>query len=281
MTMLKDNGAEIGRKVFEVAFGVGVVVALSILSRNKDIHSIVDDTAVGLLSIMAVAFILEPISQKRATRELRASIQEVETVIHEMKKSINSVGSNFADRVERYTLALRFLNKNLDRDEMPSAWEQMLWAMRGNLDATTFVKPSDYSSSYPDLGIEIQRTKVQVSRVRIRRIFIIESENELEMIKPHIKRQIAARVEVSYVMLGEILRQIDVTRYETLDFGIFEESKSVFLWLLNERVVSGGRIELDTDRTGAYEKYHPFFEQLCRMSHDFPSEFYKPQELAP
>ncbi|ADW70282.1 hypothetical protein [Granulicella tundricola] len=263
---LSDQGRDIARRVFEVGFGVAVVVAISIISKKTDIHSFVDDTAVGLLTVIATAFILEPFEQKRLTNQLNHKVSEVKAEIKELRSSINAVHGEFADHIDRYTLALRFTNKNLDRDEMPNAWERMLWSMRGNFDATSYVKPSDYMRSYPDLGIAIQEAKVRVAKARIRRIFIVESENELNLIGPHIAKQMAAGVEVSYVLLEEIKQHVQTDKFDTLDFGLFDDSKSVFLWLLNERSVSGGKIELETDQ---YAKYRGLFDLLCRISHSY------------
>lgn len=266
MAKFSDWGPDVQRKVFEVGFGCVVVIVLSIFNGKAEIHAFVDDVAIGLLTIIATAFILEPIDQKRTVREMQHTILNLQSELREVKRGITSVNSDFADHIDRYTLALRFTNKSLDRDEMPNAWERMLWSMRGNFDATSFVRPSDYHRSYPDLGIAIQEAKVRVAKSRIRRIFIVENEQELEAIGAHVHKQSAAGVEVSYILYEDLRQEVNLDRYDTLDFGLFDDSRSVFLWLLHDRVVSGGKIELQTDQ---YEKYRNLFDTLCRRSRTY------------
>jgi len=263
MPGLSDGTRDVLRKVFEVGFGVGVVFAAASLTKGRDAHSIVDDVVVGLLTIVATAFVLEPIEQKRVIRELKQRIVDMKATVAEIKYGIDKVNGAYADQLDRYTLALRFTNKSLDKDEMPNAWERMLWSMRGNFDATSFVKPDDYVRSYPDLGIAIQEAKVRVTKSRIRRIFIVENARELEAISAHIKKQMSAGVEVSYLIHSEIAKHVNTSKYDTLDFGLFDDSKSVFLWLLDDRAVAGGKIELETDQ---YAKYRNLFDTLCRLS---------------
>ena len=271
-----DQSWDTFRRVTEITLGVGLTVALAI-SHRKEMHSLEDDAAIGLMTIIALAYIFEPIAQKRSVHNLRLSVVATESAIREIRKNLSAVHGMFADKMENYTLALRFTNKNLNHYEMPSAWEQMLWSMRGGLDATSYVKPAEYNVSYPHLGIDIQRIKIQVARARIRRIFILDSESELEAIRPHIAEQLAANIEAFYVYKSEVENAIDTRPFETYDFGLFDESQAVFLWHLNDmdRSVTGGTIEIPMDRSNRrYEEYRQFFEAICKASHKFPADFH-------
>ena len=270
-----DQSWDTFRRITEITLGVGLAVALAV-SHRKEMHSLEDDAALGLMTIIALAYVFEPIAHKRSVHDLRLSVAAIESTTREMKKNISAVHGMFADRMENYTLALRFTNKNLNHYEMPVAWEQMLWSMRGSLDATSYVKPDDYKFSYTDTGIEIQKIKILVAKARIRRIFILDSERELEAIRPHIAKQLAANIEAYFVYKSEVENAIDTSSFETYDFGLFDESQAVFLWHLKDadRSLTGGTIEIPVDRSNRrYEEYRQFFEVICKNSHKFPVDF--------
>ena len=256
MRRLTEDQWDLLRKAFEILFGVAVAGVVARIGKPRTIVEGIDCVSAGLLATLTSAVIIEFAHFKRAISDIR---ERTELALYA-----------FANHTNRLNLALRYGNKRLSSHEMPKAWGSLLWEMTGSFDATSYVRPDHYSHSYPELGLAIQKAKIQVSKMQVRRIFILENDNELPQLIPYAIIQADIGIAVSYVLMDDIKAHPLVRQLETIDFGLFEmqNSELAFLWLLKGRAVDGGKIRLDPE---IHAKYRTLFDDMCHISKPFSS----------
>lgn len=156
----------------------------------------------------------------------------------------------------------------IPRENMPKVWQELISITKTQFLATSYISPTDgWEQAYTNASLEIQRVKSKVYHVDIKRIFIVDSEDEKQRFSKEFEKQKEYGLFVKSITKEEIsnhsmLRTLS-TNLETFDFGIYD-SNCILLWHLNKKreVVNG---ELIFDKT-IVEKYKAFFNELLNTA---------------
>jgi hypothetical protein len=240
--------------IFHVGVGIAAL-ALSwfVIGHNERIDIEVD-VLIAITTALLSAALFDPHSKwARETQE-------------RYDKLLDAVADS---DIEHLWLVLRHSRHSFTADRMPDMWLELLWRMRHAFCATSYVALEHWPEAYPIHGSEIQRVKAAVSNVQIRRIFIVETPDEVNRLQqqanlffPGIQLKYIHRTEIEK---DQLLREFASDARHTIDFGLFD-NKCVFLWHLDKKTrdLTGGRIDFSSE---AIDEYQRFFDRLSSLAH--------------
>ena len=165
----------------------------------------------------------------------------------------------------------KFGSGKVNVHKMGEAWIYLLWRMQKSYRATNYIKSVDiYRTGYAEDALEIQAAKIKAQHANIKKIFIVENEQELEEMQTVFEKQHALGIEVKHILYSEIQskRMLNDKTLElaTIDFGLIDD-RTTLLWLLKDRRIGGGRILLGSEE---FAKYDEFFDALFKEARKYP-----------
>lgn len=145
-------------------------------------------------------------------------------------------------------------------------WKDLLWNVTDHFDATSYISLNFYNNTDGDLGFMIQQLK-GLDGIRVRRIFIIDEDSELDRIKHLINKHNLTKVDTYYVKMSnippEFFSQCGIEK-DFIDFSISDD-RAIFVWKLNKfRALERGEVRFYQDREK--NNYARFFEALLRIA---------------
>jgi hypothetical protein len=138
---------------------------------------------------------------------------------------------------------------------------QLLWRMEDVMLGANYTAPEEgWSRAYAELYNEIQRTKIKVNKATIRRVFIIEREEEIEQLRSTISKQKEDGIRVKCISKSKIentsMLKTGAHSLETLDFNIVD-SKYVWLSVLDRnRKIKHGRVVFGKEECDKYKRFY-------------------------
>lgn len=154
---------------------------------------------------------------------------------------------------------------------MGEAWTYLLWRMRKSYRATNYIKNAElYEMGYAKAALQIQAAKIEAQNVDIKKIFIVDNDQELQEMKTVFKNQYDLGIQVKYILYGDIrskrMLNDKLIQLATIDFGLIDD-RTTLLWRLKERGIDGGRILLGSEE---FAQYDEFFDALFKEAKKYP-----------
>lgn len=230
-----------------ISIGIGMVFDLIF---NKPEYSII----IAFLSEVIILFL-----------QLELKLVEIKKGLVSLIDYIGYFKEKDSSNLYQYAL------ENVPREEMPQLWKKLVWKMKNNFFATSYMDKDDswlhHYAKYADECLEIQKIQIGINNVEVKRIFIIDNVEEIEKLTSVMKKQISYGIKVRYIPTERIEKNDWLNKFKnenkTIDFGLFD-GNIVFLWYLNnKRKIMGGRILVGNDN---YKKYLDFHNKLWNES---------------
>jgi hypothetical protein len=152
-------------------------------------------------------------------------------------------------------------------EDMSEMWSRLCWSVQERYSATNWQRMEGiYTKYWGKSALAIQRSKAKLKDVNIRKVLIVEDEQELksEDLVLELMEQIDAKIQIHYItraaidadpMLNSRMNEVGY------DFGIFD-NLYVLEWLVDKnRNLKGGRLTM-----GNAELYQTAFEKLFEAS---------------
>ena len=165
----------------------------------------------------------------------------------------------------------KFRSGEISEHEMGEAWTYLLWRMRKSYRATNYIKNAElYEMGYAKAALQIQAAKIEAQNVDIKKIFIVDNDQELQEMKTVFKNQYDLGIQVKYILYGDIrskrMLNDKLIQLATIDFGLIDD-RTTLLWRLKERGIDGGRILLGSEE---FAQYDEFFDALFKEAKKYP-----------
>ncbi|REL27388.1 hypothetical protein [Thalassotalea euphylliae] len=205
---------------------------------------------VGLLSTLIMVLFVETYRQHADIKDVKSTYEQLIKIISESKHQVE----------QKMSYILKYGIVSFEDRDMPSVWRELLWNVKSCYYATNYIRSDDiYNNPWADAALAIQKAKTFGENVDIKKVFIVDSEDELARLMPTIEAQKDAGINTRYILKNDIENSITLkaesNEIESIDFGIFDDS-SVFIWKLKERSFVGGEIKLKSEELVRYKAFY-------------------------
>ena len=246
------------------AFGAGVVCWQ--LMEHVLSHYVL----AGFLAVVigALTEIVVVLFQERD--DVKAGLKKVKTGLNQL---VEVLGDRIAkDESIRYLL--QYIDRDLPKQQMLETWIDLLTQLRTTYFATNYIDTDAvYTNDWGGAALLIQNAKKKAynEKVVIRKVFLIDDDNEIPMVSGILEEQKNIGVQIHYLpfrLLREdanLYGQLRSREITSVDFGIFN-GDIVLVWELKDREVIQGRVLVGREHA---EKYTRFFEALFQKASDF------------
>ena len=245
-----DKKGEFISKTAEIAAGLIVgFVAYRVSASTSDLAGLFG-IVIGLLTTLVVAQLVE--SHRHS--------QDIGKINLDLSSLLGKIGERHQD-VSDLAKVLRYGVSTFPPEKSFDAWMQILWRTENRVWAANYVSPDEgWGRGYPELFLEIERTKIKVNKAIIRRVFIVDSEEEINRLRNVMSKQGKAGVKVKYIYKKRIgtttVLKALANSLETLDFDVID-SKYVYLLVLDKnRRIKQARITFGKAECDRYKRFH-------------------------
>lgn len=264
---------DIGYKLLGVIIGLTVAVLVYWL---VPITSATEKFVLSLLGSLLSVVIVEFLKQSVQVKDLTKICEEASKKVNRLEQNLGSLNSSLADRFRasaQLEALLRYRTETIPSGRMDEVWLELIWGIRSEYLATNYINaPALYRTGYAGSALAIQSTKIKTMSAKIRKVFIVDSDNELNEIRDILTQQKEAGIEVKYIHKKKIDANQGLAakcaHLETIDFGLFD-SHVLLLWFLGKkkRSVEEGKVLVG----GNFEDYKIFFNSLYNEAREFRS----------
>jgi hypothetical protein len=241
---------ELISKVVEISAGiVAAYVAYRVSAPLIDFAGLFS-IIIGLLSTLVVAHLVESYRHSQ-------DLQNINLLLANLLRNI----ADYHEKVSDFAQVLRYGVTTVPSQKVFECLVQLLWRFESGVLATNYIHPDEgWGRAYSELYHEIQRTKIKVNRATIRRVFIVDDEDEVKTLRNVILRQKEMGIHVKYIFKKEIeatsMLRIAADTLESLDFDIIDQ-KYVWLTLLDtNRKIKEGKIVFGREELDKYKRFH-------------------------
>lgn len=248
-----DKKSEFFIKVIEVLMGVIVAYITYRVSEPKSSITGLFSIMIGLLSTLVVTTLIESYRQSKEIRKTNLHLANLFEKIAERQQDTS-------DLVQ----ILRYGVTTFPREQVPDVWIEFLWRIGNRLLATSYINPDEgWDQAYTELALEIQRTKIKVNKADIRRVFIVDSEEEITKLRNTICKQKEAGIKVKYIFKRKVeaksMLKTWADKLETLDFGLVDSKLVSLVFVDKNRRIKHGKVVFNRE---GYDRYKRFYDSL-------------------
>lgn len=247
-----DKRTEFISKAVEITAGVIVGYVTYIVSAPKSDLAGLFGIMIGLLTTLVVAELVESYRHS----------QDISKTNHHLVNLLQKIGER-QQEVSDFAQILRYGVTTVPRGQFYDVLLELLWRIENGVLGANYIDPDEgWGRAYGELFTEIQRTKIKVNKATIRRIFIVDSEEEVNRLRSVMDTQKEVGIKIKYIFK----RKIETTsmlkdwtdRLETLDFDVVD-SKYVWLTLLDKnRKIKCGKILFSKEECDLYKRVHDY-----------------------
>lgn len=262
-----DKRSEFISKTVELAAGViAGYLAYRVSAPVSDFAGLFS-VMIGLLSTLVVAHLVESYRHsqdiKNANFQLTGLLQKTNSHLASLLKRIAEEHQESSDWVQ----ILRHGMTTFPGEQIFDVLLQLLWRIENGVLAANYIDPGEgWGRAYGELYNEIQRTKVKVDKADIRRVFVVDDEEEVGTLRSVMSKQKESGIRVKYIFRRKIettsMLKTAADRLETLDFDVID-SKYVWLTLLDKsRKIKYGKLVFGKEECDRYKRFHAYmFEE--------------------
>jgi hypothetical protein len=251
-----DKKSEFISKTAEIVAGVVVgFIAYSVSAPTSDLAGLFG-IVMGLLTTLVVAQLVESHRHSQDIGKINLGLSRLLGKIEEKQQDV----SDFA-QVLRYGVA------TFSREKFIDVLLQLLWRIENSMLAANYIHPDEgWGRAYGELFNEIQRTKVKVNKATIRRVFIVDGEEEVDKLRSVMYQQKERGIRVKCIFKKKIenttMLKAPVRGIETLDFDVID-LKYVWSTILDKnRKIKYGKVVFGKEECDRYKRFYDYlFEE--------------------
>lgn len=245
-----DLKSEFISKAVEIGAGVVVgYISYAVSAPTSDLAGMFG-IMIGLMTTLVVALLVESYRHSQ-------DLGKINTLFADLLRNIAEQHENASDLAQ----VLRYGVTSIPSDQIIEGLVQFLWRVESVLLATNYIHPDEgWGRAYSELYHEVQQTKVKVNKATIRRVFIVDDEEEVNTLRTVMSRQKEVGIHVKYILRRKIettsLLKIAADTLETLDFDIIDH-KFVWVTLLDaNRKIKEGKVLFGREECNKYKRFH-------------------------
>ena len=200
----------------------------------------------GILTIIMMEVIFHPYNQRKEFNEL--------------VKRIDYLADRASDRLlsnADFANALKYGNIRVPSGAVTNVWLDRIWNMHQRYWGVLYTSPKVVTNtSVFQLGLAVMSAKVRVDQADVKRIFLLESEDDLKNSEEAMQKCSEHHLQVRYLFKDQLrlhpLLQQKVSHLPTLDFTICDTHITWLLLLDKSRHIQHGELYFDDKMNGQY-----------------------------
>jgi hypothetical protein len=237
----------------ELALGIIVGYITYVVAGERDPLAGVLGLAVGLLTSLLAATLSQNFEQ---ADQFRRSEERLNHLIAGVSDRLIST----ADAAS----VLRFGGVEIPRAEVTRVWLDRVWRTASRYWGVIYTAPDEVvDTNIFQLGVAVLSAKVRVDQVDVRRIFVVDDQNELDHMLPTMHALQESQMKVRYALRSSLesnpLIRAQIAELSTLDFTVMDSFVVWNLLLDRARRIRAGSLHFD-ERLNA--KYAEVFRLL-------------------
>ncbi|MFW9943108.1 MAG: hypothetical protein ACFFFT_18870 [Candidatus Thorarchaeota archaeon] len=251
-----DRKSEFIIKTIEITTGIIIAyIAYRVSAPITDFAGLFS-IIIGLLSTLVLAHLVESYRHSQDIRKMNLNFVNL----------LEKISERYQDASDLAQI-LHYGVTTIPGERYFDAFMQLMWRFENKTLAANYIDPNEaWGRAYGDLFNEIQRTKIKVNKTTIRRVFIVDSDEEVDNLRNVMSKQKESGVKVKYIFKSKIetttMLKNKANRLETLDFDVID-SKYVWLTILDKnRKIEYGKIVFGKEDCERYKSFHDYlFEE--------------------
>jgi hypothetical protein len=252
---MMDLKSEFISKAVEIAAGVVVgYISYAVSTPTSDLAGMFG-IMTGLMTTLIVALLVESYRHSQDIRDSKASFITLTDKIAQQQDTWD------------FAQILRYGTTTVPNERVIDVVIQLMWRIKSRVLATSYVSPDVlWGRSYSALYHEIERAKIRVNKASITRIFIIDTQEELDQLRDVMSRQQKAGIRVKYIFKKTIDQTPTLKRgaatVDSLDFDVFDDKLVLFVATDKKRGPKYGKILFGKEECERYKRFHDYlFEE--------------------
>jgi len=251
-----DRKSEFIIKATEIITGVVIAYVVYRISAPIIDFAGLFSIIVGLLSTLVIAHLVESYRHSQDIRKMNINLVNL----------LHKIAERHQDTLDLAQI-LNYGVTTIPSERYFDTFIQLMWRFENKMLAVNYINPDEgWERAYGDLFAEIQQSKIKVNKAIIRRVFIVDSEEEVNRLRSVMSEQNEAGVKVKYIFKSKIetttMLKNKANRLKTLDFDVID-SKYVWLTIMDKkRKIKYGEILFGKEECENYKSFHDYlFEE--------------------
>ena len=241
-----------------------VSVLMAILSYMFPDITLIESVIFGLL----VFIILMMISEKHSSAKTLNDLGKFLSITRNFFKE----GGSFRDFYNLKLLStmkdtIHSRNIITELANIPKFWKNTILHFDQSYNATSYIKPSEaWYLKYTASALPLQELKID-ERLEIKRVFIVETEEEYNTILPIMIEQQKSKIVVKYIYLHDITNHpnMKTIHLDTYDFALLDREFVMEVFLNDKREIKYAKL---SDNSEIFNKYDNFYTILFEEAKD-------------
>jgi hypothetical protein len=246
--------------LFELLTGIGVGYVNFELVSEQTAFRVTSSIIIGLLTSLLFKSLIESYQNESRINEVKSTYLKILSGLSEKAQDMSNL-----------IALLRYGTTIFPKEKAVKVWLDLLWLASSRYWSTNYIDEL-WDSTISELALAIQTAKVRVENVDMRRVFIINDENEFGNLKPVMKAQKTAGIHVRYIFKDELEKEEyiwkQLNKLGTYDISLIN-SEIVFQVLLDkDRKILSERVDVDHKRCGELEEVYRMIFDVAHQYHD-------------
>jgi len=252
-----------------VLFNIGHVVAGIVVgylvhhfSGEKDYVIGLLSIVTGLVTIITLEVIFHPYIQHKEMKQ--------------MMERINFLAEKVSDRLittSDFAGILKYGHVKIPSDRVTDVWLDRIWQTHHRYWGVLYVHPKEVTGTTVfQLGLAVLAAKVRVEQVDVKRVFLVETEEDLNNSREGMQMCLQHNIQVRYLFLKQIesnpLLRDRTSHMPTLDFTLYDSGITWLLIVDRNRHIQHGQLFFDEKMN---EQYAEVFRQIWESAKPFHS----------
>jgi uncharacterized membrane protein YeaQ/YmgE (transglycosylase-associated protein family) len=225
--------------VGELGLGLLVGFVTYQVSGERDAATGIMSVVVGLLTSLLAGTLSQHFYEETQGRRLADRLDAlIERVSDRMLSAADAAS------------ALKYGGVEIPRAQVTRVWLDRLWRTSQRYWGVIYTAPGEVvDTRIFHLGLAILSAKVRVDQVDVRRIFVVDSQQELQHVLPAMRLQQERELNVRWVLRSALeshpLLQAQLGSLPSLDFVVIDRSVVWLLLLDGDRRIRSGSLHFD------------------------------------
>jgi len=200
---------------------------------NSDFLKIGESFLVFLLTFVLSGFAY--MIHKNSTEKVSVSLESLEKKVGEMTVKIGDIATNLNNMNEQLKLA-DLGDTTFGENEFQSVWKKLTFHTEESFYAMSYMNPEQWNNEKATFQIRaLGSLQGMAGNITIKRLFILESEEELQILEPIFQEHLLNNIDIRYILRGD---------NEKLRIGIniSDDTRGAIYHYTDDRKVDGGRL---------------------------------------
>jgi len=212
---VRRYGGLIGRRIIALAPGTFVTIGLNQIAPPTSVVEALSQVSVGLVASLLGIVVIDGVVIEEQLKGYREDVRQ-----------INSLLSSQLTWSALSRTMLELGSMEVSGEQFSRFYLNLLWSIEKSYLTTFVATETSAAEGHNRLALEIQRVKIRVSGVNVKRLFVFVDDGQLQDHRQMMRLQSEAGIEVRYLLETTISNNREfkelLNRLGTIDFGVID-----------------------------------------------------------